>query len=207
MTASPAFWDRIARKYAARPVGNIEAYQATLDHTRSYLKPGDRVLEIGCGTGSTAIELAPSVATYMATDLSGAMLDIGREKAWDAAVRNLSFAQAAADQGGLPDGPFDAVLAFNILHLLDDLESGLADIRDQLAPGGLFISKSVCISGAMTLIRPVIGLMQLFNKAPHVHFLSADRLRTRIEAAGFEIVETKDFNNSTKRPYFVARKT
>lgn len=206
MTASPAFWDRVARKYAARPIGNIPAYEATLDRTRQHLTASDRVLEIGSGTGSTAIELAPSVREYVASDVSGTMLEIAREKAEGAALPNLHFVQAAADQGTMPEGPFDAVLAFNVLHLLDDLDGGLSNLHARLRPGGLLISKSVCLGGLLSLLRPVIGLMQLFGKAPHVLFLSADRLRARIEAAGFEIVETADFNNSANRPYFVARK-
>lgn len=207
MTATPAaFWDKIARKYAERPIGNIPAYEATLDHTRSYLKPGDRVLEICCGTGSTAIALAPSVEELVATDVSGEMIEIGRESTWDAGLTNLSFLRAAADQGELPEGPFDAVLAFNALHLLDNFDAGLAEIHALLAPGGLLISKSVCISGWLTLLRPVIGALQLVNRAPHVHFFSADRLKARIAAAGFEIIDVQDFNKSAKRPYFVARK-
>ncbi|MGI3184870.1 class I SAM-dependent methyltransferase [Nioella aestuarii] len=207
MTATAAiFWDKVARKYAARPVGDIPAYEATLDHTRSYLKAGDRVLEIGCGTGSTAIALAPSVAELVATDVSAEMIEIGREKTWDAGLQNLSFVQAAADRGELPEGPFDAVLAFNALHLLDDLDAGLAEIHSLLAPGGLMISKTVCLGGPLSPFRPLIATMQLFNKAPHVLYLTADALRIRIEAAGFEITDTQDFNNSAKRPYFVARK-
>lgn len=207
MTASPAaFWDKIARKYAARPVGNIPAYEATLDHTRSYLKPGDRVLEIACGTGSTAISLAPAVAEFVATDVSGEMVEIGREKTWDAGLQNLSFVKAAADRGELPDGPFDAVLAFNALHLLDNLDAGLAEIHSLLAPGGLLISKTVCIGGPLSPFRPLIATMQLFNKAPNVLYLTSDMLRARIEAAGFEITDVQNFNNSAKRPYFVARK-
>lgn len=206
MTASPAFWDKIARKYAARPVGDIAAYEATLDHTRSYLNPGDRVLEIGCGTGTTAIALAPAVAEYVATDVSNEMLKIGWEKCRDAGTRNLGFCRAAADQGELPEGPFDAVLAFNALHLLNNLDAGLAEVHGLLSPGGLLISKTVCLGGPLSPFRPLIATMQLFNKAPHLLYLTAAKLRERLEAAGFEITDVQDFNNSAKRPYFVARK-
>lgn len=207
MTTATAFWDRIAPKYAARPVGNIAAYEATLERTRQHLASSDRVLEIGCGTGSTALVLAPHVAEYVASDLSGAMLEIGREKARNAGQRNLSFVQASADGGELPEGPFDAVLGFSILHLLDDLDRGLSDIRAVLKPGGLLISKTVCIGGPLSPFRPLVAVMQLFGKAPHVLFLTRDALRARIEAAGFEIVDTADFHNSSKRAFFVARRT
>ena len=206
LTSPQGFWDAVARKYAARPIGDIPAYEATLAHTRTWLKPSDRVLEVGCGSGTTALKLAPAVADYLGTDISAEMIRIAREKAWEASPPGLSFAQAAADRGTLPDGPFDAALAFNLLHLLDNLDGGLAEIRNRLAPGGLLISKTPCIGGLFSPLRPVIGAMRLAGKAPRVLFLTSDALRHRIEAAGFEIVETVDFHNSRKRPYFVARK-
>ena len=54
-----AFWDRIAPKYAADPIADPAAHEATLERTRRLLGPGHRVVEIGCGTGSTALALAP----------------------------------------------------------------------------------------------------------------------------------------------------
>ena len=209
MPSATTFWDWIAPKYAASPIRDIPAYEATLQHTTQHLGASDRVLEIGCGTGSTALRLAPHVAQYVASDLSGEMLGIAREKAEAAGQGNLSFAQVAADRGQLPEGPFDAVLAFSILHLLDDLDRGLSEVRAALKPGGLLISKTVCLGGVLIVLRPVIGAIAMarFGKAPHLRFLTGAQLRARIEAAGFEIVESRDFHNSSKRVHLVARKT
>ncbi|PIV74479.1 MAG: hypothetical protein COW55_09100 [Rhodobacteraceae bacterium CG17_big_fil_post_rev_8_21_14_2_50_65_11] len=206
MPGAATFWDRFAPKYAASPIRDVPAYEATLQHTTQHLAANDRVLEIGCGTGSTALRLAPHVAQYVASDLSGEMLAIAREKAEAAGQGNLSFEQAAADCGQLPEGPFDAVLAFSILHLLDDLDRGLSEVRAVLKPGGLLISKTVCLGGVLIVLRPVVGAMARFGKAPHLRFLTGAQLRARIEAAGFEIVESRDFHNSSKRVHFVARK-
>ena len=84
MTSDARFWNKIAAKYAKSPIRDEAAYRYTLERTRSYLKDGDTVAELGCGTGSTAIELAPAVSRMVATDLSSAMLDVGKERAWDA---------------------------------------------------------------------------------------------------------------------------
>ena len=70
MQDATLFWDRIAPKYAKSPVRDQQAYEATLARTRSYLGAEDKVLELGCGTGSTALILADAVAEYTATDLS-----------------------------------------------------------------------------------------------------------------------------------------
>ena len=94
------FWDRAARKYAAAPISDTAGYERTLTCTREYLKPGDHALEFGCGTGTTALKLAPSVARYVATDISPEMIAIAREKAGKEGVDN---AERHAFDAGVAD--------------------------------------------------------------------------------------------------------
>jgi hypothetical protein len=77
-----------------------------------------------------------------------------------------------------------------------------------LKPGGLFVSKTPCLSDANPLLRAVVPAMQLVGAAPHVAFFSAAALESEIAAAGFEIIE-RAFHGSGKkdaRPFLVARK-
>jgi ubiquinone/menaquinone biosynthesis C-methylase UbiE len=53
----------------------------TLDCTRKHLSASDNVLEVGCGTGTTALLLAPSVKQITASDISSRTIEIAREKA------------------------------------------------------------------------------------------------------------------------------
>jgi len=55
MVNSRKFWDRAAKKYIAKPIKDNETYQAKLQITSRYLSLTDVVLEIGCGSGETAI--------------------------------------------------------------------------------------------------------------------------------------------------------
>ncbi|MEM9314857.1 MAG: methyltransferase domain-containing protein, partial [Pseudomonadota bacterium] len=112
------FWDRVADRYAKKPVGDEAAYRHKLARTQSYLRPDMAVLEIGCGTGSVALEHAPHVRHIQATDVSGRMIAIAREKAAAAGVTNIRFEQAGVDQVVAEPGSLDAVFAMNILHLL-----------------------------------------------------------------------------------------
>lgn len=61
------FWNRVARRYARAKIGDPQGYERSLERTRALLGPGDRVLELGCGTGMTALRLAGSVQAYLAT--------------------------------------------------------------------------------------------------------------------------------------------
>lgn len=200
-----AFWDRIAPRYARQPISDQNAYEATLARVKTYLSDRQTALELGCGTGSTALILAPFVKEYEGTDISGGMIDIALEKAWGASMPNVSFRTAGVDPADHKGKTPDTVLAFNLLHLVPDAEATLAMVHDLLPEGGLFISKTPCI-GAKWYYRPLVRAMQMMGKAPFVRFLKVSELDHMMVAAGFEIVETGLFPPSTPSRFIVARK-
>ena len=206
MVTQVAFWDKIARKYAAKPVDDVEAYEDTLTRTRAYLDGDDRVLELGCGTGTTAIKLAGDVRHIIATDVSGEMIAIANEKIAAAAVGNIEAVQAGVAETGTQDALFDTVLAFNLLHLLPELPPALGQIRNRLKPGGIFVSKSGCLAEAPIWIRLALPVMRLIGKAPHVLSFSARQLDAMVVEAGFEILETKTYPGIAPTRLIIARR-
>jgi ubiquinone/menaquinone biosynthesis C-methylase UbiE len=204
------FWDGIAKKYAAQKVGDEAGYKRTLERTASFFDDDYRVLEVGCGTGTTALNLAPHAAQITATDLSSAMIDIAREKAQREGTENVRFEVVAADDRRYEGRGFDAVLAFNIVHLVPDLDGLLATLRASLKPGGLLISKTPCLGEMNPLIRWLaIPALQLVGKAPsHVLSVSPDELKRSIERAGFTILaaETHRSNGKAHHPFIVAKR-
>lgn len=196
------FWNRFADRYAARPIKDTAAYDALLTDAALRLRATDEVLEIGCGTGGTAIRLATAVASYRATDFSDQMVRIAKAKP---APDNLSFHVASA-QAALNGGPFDAICAFNVLHLVQDLPGLLRDIYSALHPGGLFISKTWCFADLGRRPRLLFGLLQRFGLFPPATFLTELELRQALQDAGFVIVDHRAFGTRPQNPYFVARK-
>jgi 2-polyprenyl-3-methyl-5-hydroxy-6-metoxy-1,4-benzoquinol methylase len=210
MQQAATFWDKAAEKYAKSPIDDIEAYNYTLGRTRSYLTATDRVLEVGCGTGSTALLLAGNADRIVASDISPKMIEIAKEKAHAQGISNVEFVTADLLDDANDNGPYDVVLALNVLHLVEDTSAAIRRINSLLRPGGTFISKTVCQSdqGAplkFRLIKIVLPLMQLLGKAPFVKFMEVKELEDLITSHGFEIVESS--NSPSPSRYIVAKKT
>ncbi len=207
--AKARFWDKLARKYAGDPISDLAGYEATLARTQARLSPTQRVLEIGCGTGSTALRLAPSTGQFVATDVSPQMIAIAREKLAAAPQPNLEFVVADADAPAPGQAAYDVVLAFNLLHLVSDLDAALTAAVDALAPGGLFIAKTPCLSEMNWLVPKVLlPLMRWVGKAPDVLCFAESQLKTAMTNHGLEILAVERHGTKGKdiRPFIVARK-
>ena len=203
--SSEAFWDRYAPKYAAKLIANPSAYEAKLNHVRSLLAPADHVLEIGCGTGGTALKLAASCAHITASDVSAKMTNYARSKRRQMTVKNARFVHADANRV-LNDAPFDRIMAFSLLHLVSDVPEVLGVIHDQLKPGGLFVSKTVCLKERHLAITLMIRVFKALRIVPDIQLISQIELFHQIKKAGFEIVETRYFGDQASDPYVVARR-
>jgi SAM-dependent methyltransferase len=204
------FWDGAARKYAASPVSDPEGWERTLARTAAWLAPDQQVLELGCGTGSTALRLAPKVGHYVATDLSPTMIEIARERLADAPRENLEFRTGTAETlAEAEPGRYDVVLGFNYLHLVEDPARTLASVHRLLKPGGCFVSKTVCLKEMNPLIALAIPVLRAFGKAPAgVQRLDAAMLVQALRSAGFELEADERHGSKGRdpRPFLVARR-
>jgi ubiquinone/menaquinone biosynthesis C-methylase UbiE len=204
------FWDRTSRKYATAAIADQAGYERTLDRTRALLGPDDRVLELGCGTGTTALRLAGHVQSYLATDISAGMIEIAKERhAAGPTIPALTFRTATAEALMPEAAQFDVVLGFNYLHLVRDLPGTLRRIHALLVAEGSFISKTPCLGDVNPLIRlALLPAMRAIGKAPYAGVFRATDLSQQICAAGFDIPATESHatKGNDNRPYIVARK-
>lgn len=208
MQQAEAFWDNAAEKYAKSPIGDVEAYNYTLERTRSYLSPTDKVLEVGCGTGSTALLLAADVDQIIASDISSNMIKIASRKAQDQGVSNVRFIAADLFDDAIEHGPYDVVLALNLLHLIEDTASAIRRIKGLLKPNGTFILKTVCKPGKgaplkLRFIRAIVPFMQFLGKAPYVKFMEINEFEELVTSQGFKIIESG--NHPVPSRYIVAQ--
>ena len=187
MSPSPKFWDRVADRYAKKPVADEASYQHKLKVTRQYLRPSMRVLEFGCGTGSTAITHAPYVKHILATDISSRMIEIARDKARKANVANVTFEQATIEGLDVAERSMDAVLGLSILHLLEDKDAAIAKVHRMLKADGVFVTSTPCIGDFMPWFNLIGPLGRLFGVMPYVNVFKREDLEASLNAAGFDI--------------------
>ncbi|MEM9621404.1 MAG: class I SAM-dependent methyltransferase [Pseudomonadota bacterium] len=181
------FWDRMAAGYAAKPVPDESVYARKLELTRGYLRPTSRVLEVGCGTGSTALAHAPYAQHIRATDFSAQMIDIARRKAAEAQVENVEFVQGSVNEALGGTEQYDVILALSVLHLLPDWQDVLRAAEQKLAPGGVLVTSTLCLRDAYGWLRWITPLGQKLGLLPHLSFFSSNALKMTMQASGLRI--------------------
>lgn len=202
------FWDGTARKYAKSKISDMPGYRRSVARTRDYLQAEDHVLELGCGTGSTALQHAPHVQHITGTDISNEMIAIANEKALSDGPINAEFVVAEADNLPFADQSFDAVMAHNLYHLVTDVDDALAAAHRVVKKNGIFISKTPCLGEMNSVMRNmVLPIMRRFFGVPTLHTFSIDEHKAAIMRAGFEIEEVEYHGTKDKdtRPFIVAR--
>jgi ubiquinone/menaquinone biosynthesis C-methylase UbiE len=163
------------------------------------------VLELGSGTGTTALKLAAHAREILATDYAAEMISIATAKADAAGVSNVRFRVCSVNDPVLARASFDVVMAMNLLHLLPDLPGQLRLIHRLVRPGGLFISKTPCVGDQGLAVRLAIPLMRVVGIAPYVNFVTERSLTSDLEHAGFEVLETGMYPRKSRSFFVVAR--
>jgi 2-polyprenyl-3-methyl-5-hydroxy-6-metoxy-1,4-benzoquinol methylase len=146
-----------------------------------------KVLEFGCGTGSTALTHATHVAHIDAIDFSEKMIAIAKEKAMNQGVGNVTFRTATIEGWQAEDHRYDAILGLSILHLLEDKEAVLRKVHQLLKPDGIFISSTVCMATNRGVWRWILPLGNALGVLPLVKTFSADELMESMQQTGFSI--------------------
>lgn len=132
------FWDSVAGVYDLFVnIVNRRTHVALRKIVSDLIRPGEHVLECACGTGLLTEVIAQKCARLTATDFAPKML--ARAKKNCAAFSNITFEPADITALKYPDGSFDAVVAGNVIHLLDEPMKALRELYRVCRPGGRLI--------------------------------------------------------------------
>jgi SAM-dependent methyltransferase len=102
-----------------------------------HLKPGDRVLDVGCGPGTITADLAALADRVTAVEVTADALDLARAEIDRRGVGNVDFAVTDVHALDLPDDAFDVVHAHQVLQHVADPVQALREMRRVCRPGGI----------------------------------------------------------------------
>lgn len=165
------------------------------DHLSSYIKEGQKVLDIGCGTGALAIKAARKGAQVKGIDVNPQMLEIARKKIEkEDLTKNIELQEmGVAELGGEESESYDVVMSGLTFSELtqDELSYTLKEIKRILKPDGILLvadevkPKSIFKRFLIGLIRfPLLALTYLLTQTKTQ---SIKNLPKQIEAAGLSI--------------------
>ena len=191
----PTFWDKIAGLYDLAEQTNAKVNAAARKRVGELVPAGARVLDCAAGTGEFSLAAAKRAGSVLCTDLSLPMLDKARKKAAKRGLSNITFAQRDITALSDPDGSFDAVIAGNVLHLLDDPEPAVRELWRVTAPGGRLILPTYLQGNVGTTYGTMIKIYQgvgfhyehAFTPETYREFLE----RLELAPVHMEIVEGK----------------
>ena len=206
MNKSAKFWDKRSDGYDKRAKKNEQMYIKAIEDTKKHLTSSDTVLEYACGTGIITNEIAGNVKEIHAIDTSSKMIEVAKRKANERKIENINFTQSSIFNERFKQESFDLILAFHILHLLEDRQKAMQQINKLLKPGGLFISTTPCLGEQNSFLRIVLPLLIKVGIAPYVKSFKISELCDLITHGNFQIIETESILSAPPNYFIVAKK-
>ena len=158
--------------------GNLQTNLEFLDKT-SVLKPGDKILEIGCGIGSAVFELSKQGYEITGTDISSAAINYGLKKYGD-----IHLEVQAAETLPYEDDSFDVVLSFDLFEHIAQIDRHVSEVRRVLRPRGYYLLQTP--NKYSNVVYETLWTKSLQWRRYHPSLHSPGQLRRRFAKHGFE---------------------
>lgn len=205
MDKSEKFWDRISKSYAKQAILDTDTYQFKNEKIKSVLRPDDTVFDYACGTASMSIEISSKVKEIHAIDISSKMLEIATQRINGKGINNIKIKKSSLYDFDFAPNSYDVVLAVNIFHFIDDVDSDLNRMYQLLKPGGLLISETPCMGEDRRIANKLMYYLGRVGLIPKLNMLTFKSFENLILENNFDITYKKNLSN-TPRDYFIIAK-
>jgi len=162
-------------------------------------RAGERVLDLGCGTGNLTSEINEAGATVVGIDSSAEMIERARERRPAIEARpEIEFRRADARTATF-DEPFDAVFSNAALHWIDEQDEVLSTVADALRPGGRFVAELGGDGNVAAMVDAVLEELaeRGYDADNPWHFPTVGEYASRLERHGFEVRHATLFDRPT----------
>ena len=205
------FWDKQAMRYDSAEKQFDPVYKDIIIKTGKYLNMADNVLDFGCATGTKTIQLADRTKHIHGLDISTEMINEAIKKKDKANIKNISFSQGTIYNNDFEKASFDKIIAYGIIHLLEDKEKAVQRIYELLKPGGLFISTTACFKDKMAFKNSLEFTAYLFIKRLgilplHLNMFSTNDMKELIDNHNFQIIEAEKIFFGITSIFIVAKR-
>jgi 2-polyprenyl-3-methyl-5-hydroxy-6-metoxy-1,4-benzoquinol methylase len=205
MNKTEKFWDSTASNYDREEKRDEKIYLRIIEKTRKHLNTSDIVLDFGCGTGLVSNEIANDVKFIHAIDISSKMVAIAKEKAAGLKIENINYVHSTLIDEQLSKSSFDVILAFYILHLVEDSQKVMQRLNELLKPGGLLITATPCM-GEKPILSSLFSVAGKVGIIPTIRAFKKSELENSITNENFEMIETECLHQSSQQYFIVTKK-
>ncbi|MHC4517849.1 MAG: class I SAM-dependent methyltransferase [Planctomycetota bacterium] len=158
--------------------GNLQTNLEFLAQT-NLLKPGDRILEIGCGIGTVVHALSGQGYDVTGTDISQVAIDYGLNK-----YAPIKLEVQPAEELRCEDEAFDVVLSFDLFEHIALIDRHVAEVHRVLRPEGYYLFQTP--NKCSNVVFETIAHKSLKWRRAHPSLHTAGQLRKRLSRHGFE---------------------
>ncbi len=172
------------------PAGKIR-WHRRVGMLTSHLKPTDKVLEIGCGTGYFTKEIVKTGASVTAIDISPELINIAKQEIKET---NASFMLDNAYELSFEDCSFDSVVGSSVLHHLD-IDKAIREMYRVLKPGGyIFFTEPNMMNPQIALQKNIPALKRKLGDSPDETAFFRWSLKNLMQTTGFNEIKITPFD-------------
>ena len=174
-----------------------------IESSKEFLEQDNYLLDLGCGSGAITNKLTKEAKAIDAIDISSGMLEFAKRQAEENSI-GKNYIQISIFAERFKDETFDVILAFNVLHYIEDMPNHVVRINSLLKPNGIFISSTACMKEKRSLIRYLVSFLSKTGLVPKMISYKKVELETLIENGNFEVIKSERISKLPE--YFIVMK-